>query len=82
MEAGRPFDLVLIDLQLGGTNGRDVCRQLRAAGVAIPIVCMSADAIGAELVRAAGFDGALEKPYSADELRACVERYARRGHAG
>jgi CheY-like chemotaxis protein len=76
-EARRPIDLVFIDRQLGGLDGFAVCRAQRASGVAIPMVCVSADVMDIEQALAAGFDGVLDKPFSAEDLRACVQRYVR-----
>jgi DNA-binding response OmpR family regulator len=73
-EAARgPIALVLLDLNLRGTSGLDVCRTLRAGGVRIPVVCVSADAASA----GSDFDGALRKPFSMTALRECVERHTR-----
>jgi CheY-like chemotaxis protein len=75
--AGAPFDLVLLDLQLGGETGFDVCRSLRASGVRVPIVCVSGDAAAHDPARFrdAGFDGVLSKPVSIEALGGCLAEY-------
>ena len=75
--AGRSFAMVLLDLHLERELGTDVCRRLRAEGVAIPIVGMSGDGDAlAALTRDARFNGSIAKPFSAQDLYACVERLA------
>jgi CheY-like chemotaxis protein len=75
--AGRPFAMVLLDLHLERELGTDVCRRLRSEGVAIPIVGMSGDGDAlAALTHDARFNGSIAKPFSAQDLYACVERLA------
>ena len=72
------FDLILLDVQMPGMNGADVCRALRDAGVRTPIVAVSANAMPADLARglACGFTDYLTKPIAPTLLRTTVERYA------
>jgi len=72
------FDLVLLDIQLPKKNGLEVCRSLRAAGLRIPIVALSASVLPEEIARttSAGFDLFLSKPISPRDLRAAVRRLA------
>ncbi len=71
---GHAFDIVLIDQNLWQETGRDVCERLRREGVEVPIVAMSGDGFTLDHpFRDAGFDGWLKKPFSAQELHACVE---------
>lgn len=71
-------DLVLLDLDLPGTSGREVLHHLRAqeATRALPIVVVSADATTtstAELM-AAGADGYVTKPFNLAALQDMVAR--------
>lgn len=68
------FDLALIDLDLPGIDGPTLMRQLRAAGFTAPLLAITARADGqAEPdARAAGADGFLRKPLSAERLRAAI----------
>ena len=70
----RPYDLILLDVMLPGTNGFDVCRTLRRAGVQVPIIFLSARTL--ERDRICGLDvGAndyVTKPFSSGELLARV----------
>lgn len=79
MESG-PVDLLLLDVMLPGTNGIDLCRQVRAKS-AVPIIFISAK--GSETDRVVGLevgaDDYIAKPYGARELVARVRAVLRRG---
>lgn len=70
------FDLILLDIQLPKKNGLEVCRSLRARGLRIPIVALSASVLPEEVARTreAGFDVFLSKPISPRDLRDAVRR--------
>lgn len=72
-----PFDLIVLDIQLPGLRGDDVCRALHAAGVQTPIIALTASVMAAQLaaVRDAGFDLYLTKPIEPEALRAAVRRF-------
>jgi CheY-like chemotaxis protein len=71
------FDLILLDIQLPKKNGLDVCRSLRARGLRLPIVALSASVLPEEIARtkSAGFDLFLSKPISPRDLRNAVRRF-------
>jgi DNA-binding response OmpR family regulator len=73
-------DLVILDLMLPRMSGYDVCRQLRAEGIATPILMLTAR--GEEADRVVGLDlGAddyVTKPFSVRELNARVRALLRR----
>ena len=73
---GTPVDLVVVDINLEGTSGFEVCRRLRQAGLALPILCMSGDLVSDETWTEAGFDGVLEKPVEFAELSAVLRKFA------
>ena len=80
---GRPFDIVLLDQHLWQETGHEVCQRLRREGVRVPIVAMSGDGLTIDRqFRDAGFDGALKKPFSVEDLHACVEGHMGREHDG
>jgi CheY-like chemotaxis protein len=74
--ASDQFDLILLDIQLPKKNGLEVCRSLRARGLRMPIVALSASVLPEEVERtkAAGFDTFLSKPISPRDLRDAVRR--------
>ena len=75
-----PVDLVLLDIMLPGTNGIDLCRQIRRKSD-VPIMFISAKGsepdrvLGLEL----GADDYLAKPFSTRELVARIRAILRRG---
>ena len=77
------FDLVLLDIQLPKKDGLAVCRGLRARGLRMPIVALSASVLPEEIARAksAGFDEFLSKPISARDLRDAVRRLGPTPHS-
>jgi DNA-binding response OmpR family regulator len=83
VRAGVP-DLVVLDLMLPGMDGLEVCRQLRAAVPALPIIMLTAKAdevdriVGLEL----GADDYVVKPFSPKELVARVRAVLRRAGRG
>lgn len=73
-------DLLVLDLNLPQKNGLDVCRDLRAAGVDLPILMLTARGevtdrvVGLKL----GADDYLSKPFDMLELLARIEALLRR----
>lgn len=72
------FDLILLDIQLPKRSGIDVCRNLRARGLKIPIVAVSASVLPEEIARTkeAGFVSFWSKPIAPADLRAAVKSLA------
>jgi len=74
------FDLVLLDLMLPQIDGIEVCRRLRQARPALPILMLTAR--GAEDDKVAGFaagaDDYVTKPFGVRELLARIDAFARR----
>jgi len=73
--------LVVLDLMLPGLNGLEVCQALRAEGVALPILMLTALATLDDRVAGLrlGADDYLCKPFEFEELLARLEALARRG---
>jgi CheY-like chemotaxis protein/nitrogen-specific signal transduction histidine kinase len=74
--AGTPFDLAIIDMQMAGMDGGELCRIIRDDDglAAIRLVLMTSVCLPGEAKRAqeAGFDAYLSKPVKKSELRRCL----------
>ncbi len=74
------FDLIILDIMLPRMDGFEVCKQLRQAGITIPILMLTAKSqeidkvLGLEL----GADDYVTKPFSPRELLARVKALLRR----
>ncbi len=73
-------DLVLVDLRLPGMSGVEICRQLRGANLATPIVVLSAvgEEIDKVLLLEIGADDYVVKPFGTRELLARIRAVLRR----
>lgn len=73
--------VMLLDVMLPGMNGLEVCQTLRASGVALPILMLTA--LGTVEDRVSGLklgaDDYLVKPFAFEELLARIEALGRRG---
>ncbi len=67
----KPFDLILMDIQMPEMNGADATRQLRSAGYIEPIIALTAGAMESEKQACinAGCTHFLSKPIDMHELR-------------
>jgi PAS domain S-box-containing protein len=78
----QPPVLAIIDIDLPGMDGRELCRRLRAdpATAALPLLALTAQAMPRDLrlTREAGFDLVLTKPLDVSELLAAVDLLLRR----
>jgi CheY-like chemotaxis protein len=79
--AARAPDLILMDIQLGGDDGLDLTRRLKAdpATAMIPIVALTALAMAGdrEQTLAAGCAGYISKPINTRTFPALVRSYLR-----
>jgi two-component system, OmpR family, response regulator TctD len=76
-------DVVLLDLSLPGVDGLQVLAAARAAGLATPVLILTArGTVGDRILGLnTGADDYLAKPFDLDELEARVRALARRGGA-
>ncbi len=74
------FELILLDIMLPGRDGYTVCRNLRACGVATPIILLTARGQEMDKIRGLdlGADDYVTKPFSRGELLARVRATLRR----
>ncbi len=75
-----PPDLVVLDLMMPGEDGLSICRRLRAAGEAVPIIMLTAkgDPVDRILGLEMGADDYLAKPFTPRELVARIAAVMRR----
>jgi two-component system response regulator TctD len=73
-------DVVLLDLSLPGLDGLEVLSQARAAGLATPVIVLTArGAVGDRILGLnTGADDYMPKPFDLDELEARVRALVRR----
>src|SRR5215475_14354680 len=74
------FDLIILDIMLPRRNGIDVCRDVRMAGVIVPILMLTArgQIVDKVLGLKIGADDYLTKPFDSMELVARMEALLRR----
>ncbi len=75
------WDLILIDVMLPLLSGDQIVKRLRAEGVAIPLLLVTAKDQPADKVAGlrGGADDYIVKPFHFDELLARIEAHLRRG---
>ncbi len=75
------FDLILIDVMLPLLTGDQIVKRLRAEGVTIPLLLVTAKDQPADRVAGlrGGADDYIVKPFHFDELLARIEAHLRRG---
>jgi two-component system, OmpR family, response regulator len=78
------YDAVVLDVMLPGINGFSVARELRASGIATPILMLTAKDTARDVVEGinSGADDYLRKPFVFDELDARLLAITRREGGG
>ncbi len=76
--ASEQYRLILMDINMPGTDGLEVTRILRRRGVEVPIFALTAhgDAKVFDQCEQAGMQGSLRKPFRQKELFTLLERYS------
>jgi DNA-binding response OmpR family regulator len=74
------YDLVVLDIMLPRKNGREVCRELRAEGITVPILMLTSLETANDIIGGldAGADDYLTKPCDLGVLLAHVRSLTRR----
>ncbi|HYX19045.1 MAG TPA: response regulator transcription factor [Nostoc sp.] len=73
-------DLVILDWMLPGLSGLEICRRLRATGIYVPVILLTAkDEVNDRVAGLdAGADDYVVKPFSIEELLARIRAHLRR----
>ncbi|HEV7799083.1 MAG TPA: response regulator transcription factor [Pyrinomonadaceae bacterium] len=75
------YDAVILDVMIPGRDGFQVCRDLRLAGIAAPVIMLTARDTVADRITGldSGADDYLTKPFAVAELLARLRALLRRG---
>jgi two-component system copper resistance phosphate regulon response regulator CusR len=81
MASDESYDAIVLDVLLPGMNGFEVCRRLRANGVDVPVLMLTAKDAVPDRIQGldAGADDYVVKPFAFDELLARLRALTRRG---
>jgi len=77
-----PYDLIVLDIMLPGKDGFQVLEELRAEGVRVPVLMLTARGEVENRIKGLdlGADDYLHKPFSMAELLARIRALLRRSH--
>jgi two-component system, cell cycle sensor histidine kinase and response regulator CckA len=68
------FELVITDFGLPGLNGAELCSRMREISPSVKIILSTGSTItSTEFAKNVGFNGILQKPYTAEELWRVVQ---------
>ena len=68
-------DVILLDVQMKGINGFEICKELKESNLSksIPVIIISAEDDLEKSARLCGADGYLSKPFSISELLIIID---------
>jgi DNA-binding response OmpR family regulator len=77
------FDLLIMDMLLSGTNGIDLCRDLKKNGKTahLPVIMISAHPNAKEICMQAGADEFISKPFDMQEILSKIQQLVKPKHA-
>lgn len=75
------YDVIILDIELPGMDGIEICRRLRAEGRSTPIIMLTSRSAQDDIVKGLdyGADDYLRKPCDYRELVARIRALSRRG---
>ena len=78
--SSRSADLILLDVMLPKINGYEICREVRAQGIDVPILMLTAKGQEQDVILGlnVGADDYITKPFRSGELIARVRAFLRR----
>ena len=70
-------DLVILDINVGNEDGREMCRQIKASAEfqLIPVIMISANDISLELYKNYGANDILKKPFLLAQIQKLISKY-------
>jgi len=70
-------DLVILDINVGNEDGREMCRQIKASAEfqLIPVIMISANDISLELYKDYGANDILKKPFLLAQIQKLISKY-------
>ena len=73
------YDVILMDVQMPNMDGLSACRKLRASGVSLPIIALTANATPEDRKKciAAGMTAFMSKPFNVTELLTVIKEAIR-----
>ena len=80
LASSEPYDVIILDRLLPGTDGLEICKKLRTLGIHISILMLTAKGQLADKVEGlnSGADDYLTKPFAFEELLARIKALIRR----
>lgn len=70
-------DLILLDVLLSGSDGRQICRQLKSDSATshIPVIMISAHPSAGQSIRRVGADSFIPKPFDSQDLLSEISKF-------